>query len=217
MISEHNEIEAKLAAEGVTLEQFAGFMNKGVYHRYEVVSGPDTYYERDDAVVRHRIDRESGRHELTVKRRKSEKSTRDREEIDLHFGKKTAPKDVDAFLKAVGFVPVFVLVKVAYIYHVVDDMVPLTIVYYHVWKQDTTEYTLPPPGIVFTPPDDARTFIEVEAEKGSAARKKDAKALVEGWVRDIRDHMLVEHNITIGEALNDSLYELYSGKRYQTV
>lgn len=208
MISKHNEIEAKLAADDVTLDDFRFFMNDNNFTRYELVSGPDTYYEQGDNVVRHRMDRRDGRHELTVKRRKSADSTRDREEIDLHFDQETEPRDVDAFLKATGFVPVFTLVKVAHIYWLEVEGIPLTVVFYEVWQQEPRPLPCP---ILNQPVPGARRFIEVEAEKGADVKKGDAKAVINRWVRRFQEHL------GVGEPLNESLYEIYSGKRYQSV
>lgn len=205
MISEHNEIEAKMAADGVANDAFWQWMVQKRFWKSEIVAGPDTYYERDDSVVRHRSDRRDGSHELTVKRRKSTKSTRDREEIDLHFAKRTQGKDVDAFLKATGYTPVFTLVKIAHIFWVEDDDVPLTVVIYDVWQQ--------PPGKppLKRPPADAKRFIEVEVEKGSTIAKFYAKTVLDKWVKELRQQF------GLSEPLNDSLYEIYSGKRYSTV
>jgi hypothetical protein len=90
VISQHDEIEAKMSADGVDVAAFKAYMNKEFdVVRYEFVQGPDRYYESGPNVVRHRIKHNVKGHELTVKRRKSTGSTRDRQEIDLHFSKKT--------------------------------------------------------------------------------------------------------------------------------
>lgn len=202
MISEHNEIEAKMSADHVPFDAFRRFIAAfpGM-DQYIHIVGPDRYYESGVNVVRHREDRKDKRHELTVKRRKSDGSTRDRVEIDLHFGKKTAPKDVDAFLLATGFTKVFTLVKEAHIYWVqLTDNLKATFVIYDVWKEDDDGKR-----------SDLRRFIEVEAEKGSAVTAETAKRHLRSQVK------LLQAQFGLGEPLNDSLYELYSGKKYQTV
>jgi adenylate cyclase class IV len=116
MIHEHNEIEAKLAADEVLVSDFCKLMFAQMPTKYECVTGPDTYYRQGENVIRHREKKNSKTHELTVKRRKSTKSTRDREEIDLHFAHNTGVLDVRAFLAATGFEKEFQLVKTAHIF-----------------------------------------------------------------------------------------------------
>jgi adenylate cyclase class IV len=202
MISEHNEIEAKMAAGTVDTDRFLKWMFSQPYiERYIHVTGPDRYYENGPNVVRHREDRADGRHELTVKLRKSDGSTRDRLEIDLHFGKKTKPKDVDAFLKATGFTKVFTLVKEAHIFWVrLTDDVLTTFVIYDVWRdKGDGEKTEP------------HRFIEVEVEKGSDVTADTAKRHLRAQVK------LLQAQFELSEPLNESLYEIYSGKKYQQV
>jgi adenylate cyclase class IV len=199
VISEHDEIEAKLAADKIDLQIFKSFVwSTAEVEKFLHVIGPDRYYESGVNVVRHRQDRQDGRHELTVKRRKSDISTRDRVEIDLHFGKKTQPNDVDAFLRAVGFSHVFTLIKEAHIFWLrVSPNLILTCVLYDVWREDEPTYR--------------RRFIEIEAEKGSDVSPETAKKHVRRWVN------MLNNEFDLGEPLNDSLYEIYSGKRYQSV
>jgi adenylate cyclase class IV len=202
MISEHDEIEAKLAADHVPVPEFRRWMTaEAGLERYLHIIGPDRYYESGPNVVRHREDRQDGRHELTVKRRKSDGSTRDRLEVDLHFGKKTKPKDVDVFLKATGFTHVFTLTKEAHIFWVkVTENLTVTYVIYDVWREGSDSKKL-----------DTKRFIEVEAEKGSDVTADTAKRHVRALVKSLQEQF------RLGEPLNDSLYEIYSGKRYQTV
>lgn len=198
MISEHNEIEAKLDAPFVSFDAFKKFAlgTLGV-ERYEVITGtPDVYYEAGANVVRHRIN--PSRHELTVKRRTSTGSTRDREEIDLHFAKKTQPEDTAAFLRAVGFKEAFTLVKEAHIFWVrLSPQLQATFVIYDVWRAEE--------------PTKKRRFVEIEAEKGSPCTPETGKRHVRAWVKKLQDRF------DLGEPLNESLYEIYSGKRYQSV
>ena len=198
MISEHNEIEAKMAAEGVAFDVFKRYiMETYEVERYEVVAGtPDVYYESGANVVRHRIN--PGRHELTVKRRTSTGSTRDRLEVDLHFGKKTNPEDVGAFLRAVSFEEAFTICKEAHIFWArLSPQLQATFVIYDVWRAEE--------------PGKRRRFIEVEAEKGSPCTPETAKRHVRRCVSNLQGRF------KLAEPLNDSLYELYSGKRYQSV
>jgi adenylate cyclase class IV len=202
MVSEHDEIEAKLAADNVSVSEFRRWMSAEVgLEQYLHIIGPDHYYESGPNVVRHREDRKDGRHELTVKRRKSGGSTRDRLEIDLHFGKKTKVDDVAAFLKATGFTHVFTLVKEAHIFWVkVTENITVTYVIYDVWRDAGDGKKL-----------DCKRFVEIEAEKGSDVTADTAKRHVRSLVRTL------QQQFRLGEPLNESLYEIYSGKRYQSV
>ena len=199
MISEHNEIEAKLEADDILVSDYCKYMFGTLPTRYECVTGPDTYYTNGLNVVRHREKLNSKTHELTVKRRKTSQSTRDREEIDLHFLERTGVEDVRAFLKATGFKKEFRLVKTAHIFWMTSNGVELTHVIYDVWRDDDGSIS------------QNKRFVEVEAEKGSDSTVAHAKREVNAWVK------------TLGEVfgprapLNDSLYEIYSGKKYLTV
>ncbi len=205
MISTHNEIEAKLSAENVAVQDFQAFIES----EYEiednkVIESPDGYYEQGPNVVRQRGATNDEDHELTVKLRKSDGSTRDRLEIDLHFSEETGAKDVVAFLESTGFKRVFTLTKKAYIYWVkLTNKVNASFVIYDVWQDDPTG-------------NECRTFnrkrfIEVEVEKGSDVESDTAK-------RHIREQVkILQTKFNLGEPLNESLYEIYSGRRYQTV
>lgn len=199
MINQHNEIEAKLAADEVAVGVFCKFIFSLLPNRYECITGPDTYYRQGENVVRHREKLNCKTHELTVKRRKSNESTRDREEIDLYFSDKSAVKDVQAFLAATGFEKEFKLVKTAHIFWLNWNGVELSIVIYDVWREENGKKEM------------ERRYIEVEAEKGSEATVAFAKKTVNEWVHILRS------NYSLREPLNESLYEIYSGKRYQLV
>lgn len=204
MIDEHNEIEAKLAADKVAVNAFLEKMFFYGIHQFEIETyahaiGSDVYYKQGDAVVRHRKDDTAGWQELTVKRRKSATSTRDREEIDLSFADKTAYRSVEAFLLATGFKKVFKLIKDAHIFEVkLTPRLKATFVLYDVWDEANPHTT-------------KRRFIEIEAKKGSDITVQTAKVHVSGWEKELRDEWKLD------AALNESLWEIYSGERYQTV
>lgn len=197
MISEHNEIEAKLAADGVG----EGFFKRYVMENYDVeifksIVSPDDYYESGPYVLRHRRD-PGGKHELTVKRRKSEGSTRDREEIDLFFQDRTRHEDVAALLRAVGFTRAFTITKEAQIFWIqLTPNVRASIVMYDCWSDiDPVK----------------RRFVECEVEKGSDVTVDTAKRHIRSLVKALQDEF------KLGEPLNESLYEIYSGRRYAVV
>jgi adenylate cyclase class IV len=202
MISEHDEIEAKLSAQLLDMKSFIGWMLQQPHiERYEhVENSPDDYYENGSAVVRHRgVD---GAHELTVKRRKSDSSTRDREEIDLHFTRKTAHKSVGAFLRATGYKLAFQLLKDAHIFWIKPTPnLSMTYVIYDVWDADGPRH-------------EARRFVEVEVEKGSRIQPETAKTYVRNAVKRMQAEMAPYLD---GDPLNESLYEIFSGKRYSSI
>jgi adenylate cyclase class IV len=198
LISEHIEIEAKLAADKVSLDDFKKFVMKLNFEQYITVTGPDSYYERGDEVVRHRMDQKDGRHELTVKKRYSDGSTRNRLEIDLHFPAtgKTKTEDVDAFLKATGYTKAFTLVKEAHIFWVkLSPSITSTLVVYSVWNEKT--------------PDQKRRYVEAEIEKGSDVTVETAKRQLSTLVKNM------QQELGLKEPLNESLWEIFSTKRYQ--
>lgn len=205
MIDAHNEIEIKLDATGVDVEEFKQFVFKKNVSNFLCVLGPDTYYENEngDRVVRHRKSkRADGGHELTVKRRKSERSTRDREEIDLFFDlNRTKQRDVEAWLAATGFKPVFTLTKQAHIFHVPYVGFAVSAVIYDVCEGAFD-------------PDKARRFIEVEVEKGGEISVDSAKRLLGAWLAELKVAFPV---LADRQPLNDSLYEIFSGKKYLVV
>lgn len=202
MLSEHEEIEAKLEADSVNREVFEAW----IWNRYKVTKllrggGPDTYYENAaGAVVRHRIAGDGSHHELTVKKRRSGISTRSRVEVDLHFGKKTQPDSVEAFLEATGYERKLQLMQDATVLWIqevgVRGAVPLAVSIYDVWR-------------VTAPVKSRRRFVEVEAEKGSDVLRSTALIAVEDVVKVLREEF------GLAEPLNVSLWELYSGSKYQ--
>lgn len=197
-IHEHNEIEAKLAADNVEPQDFLRWMYQQPHiELYKHIISPDEYYECGSSVVRLR-GATTDRFELTVKKRKSDGSTRDRLEIDLHFAPGTTPDDVRAFLEATGYKKAFTITKEAHIFWVkLTEAVEASFVIYDVWQNKNRL--------------DYRRFIEVEIEKGSDITPDTAKRHIRSIVKTM------QQEFKLGEPLNESLYEIYSGKKYQTV
>lgn len=199
-IHEHNEIEVKLPANRVDVDAFRAFCFGHKPVKYTIVSEtPDTYWEQGANVVRHR-DNLDGTHELTVKRRKSDASIRDRLEVDLHFAQGTRPPDVEAWLMQAGFRRAFTLTKTAHIFWFRQKRHHVTVVIYDVWRVGEDGERL-----------DERRFIEVEAEKGSEVSVEAAKRHLRAWVS------MIDCEFDVGEPSNESLWEIYSGKRYGLV
>lgn len=201
MVSNTTEIEAKLAADHVTFEAFEAFIEKTfeVEDKIEVL-GPDDYYTNGKQVLRHRKDRSDGSHELTIKQRKSETSTRDRLEIDLKFKTKaTSEAEVAEFIDALGYTKVFTVIKNAIIYDIqATSRLAISLVIYDCW-------------IVGKKAKSLKRFIEIEASKGSDVTHETAKRHVREWCNELR------YKFELGEPLNQSLWEIYSGKPYPMV
>lgn len=208
---QHSELEVKYAADSLTIAQFEDFLSgradRFPLQRKIVVTGTDIYYERGRDVVRQRMG--DGCNELTVKVRKSRKSIQDRHEVDLSFAEKTRPIDVQQFLKLTGWKESVSLVKTSYIYFFrrpanlylrerprEEQYVDFDIAVYDV--------TLSPPGLHAT-----RRFMEVEIHKDSPvdmdARVEELRLLKTSFPSALK----------LGEPLNESLYEIYSGKKYR--
>lgn len=202
----HSEIEHKYEGEDVSDNAFAVACQLRQPERFLHVSGPDAYYEQGTNVIRHRLSGGAG--ELTVKRRKSTDSTEDRQEIDLFFSPKNSIIDVQAFLAATGWNRTFTIMKDCRIYWFPPEAseqfggkAEVSVVLYDCWRVGDGRDG-----------EDRRRIVEVEIEKGSKVSKKVARSILLGW-RDF----LIANGVRLGDRINDSLYEMYSGKKYGTV
>lgn len=196
MISNHNEIETKLDATGVSVTKFAEWCQSQDPRDSREVMGPDYYYRMEDRVLRHRVQEKgkeasAGHHELTVKLRKSDRSTRDRLEIDLPFNTFSVKvEDVSGFVEAIGYRKEFVLTKIAHIFEYQRVIVAI----YDVHQNDDARWY---------------RFIEIEARKGEDITPDHAKKLVGAWTQKIAEQFGIENR-----PMNDSLYEFFSGRKY---
>jgi adenylate cyclase class IV len=194
----HRECEIKLAADDVPVDEFVRWCFAKKPTRYMQGVGPDTYYGQGQNVVRHRKNGE-GAGELTVKRRTSTRSTKDRLEIDLRFNDLTKVDDVERFLIATGWKPEFTVVKSFHIFWFEAEFPSLEVVLYDV----RCTY----PNGKSTP---SRRFVEVEVSKKDSGHVRGFYAL-EDWEKQLREQF------NIGATQSESLYEIYSGKRYGLV
>lgn len=219
----HSELEVKFAADlngtstTALIDAFERLIDKdGLGSSVDTdgkieVSGTDIYYKRGRDVVRQRIGHtEFPSNELTVKVRKSKKSIEDRHEVDLTFDKKTRPIDVQQFLKLTGWKEEVSLVKTNHIYFFKEKgwngMRVDTPEKDQWWGFDVAIYdvTLSPPGL-----HESRRFVEIEIHK-DGPMPMDARA----------HHLkLLSHSLKmglgLGEPLNESLYEIYTGNKYR--
>lgn len=205
MSDQFSEIEVKYDAKNVDVEKFLDWCMSHRPARYERVEGPDVYYEQGDNVVRHRHHAGPDRcGEVTVKKRKGSRSIMDRLEINLRFEAGTGVTAVDAFLQATGWTKAFKLCKDAHIFWFKKGQEHATLVVYSVGKE-----TIENGEIKLV---ECRRFVEIEIEASSGLESRAAKDALRRWRKQ-----LLEAFPDLGDPLNDSLYEIYSGKRYQLV
>lgn len=192
MPDQHSEVELKFDAINVDQNSFMAFCLSYKPIKYVKAISPDVYWEQGDNIVRHRHKFQGGAGELTVKLRRSKASTTDRMEVDLTFDHTIAKGDVEKFLEASGWKKSFTLFKDADIFYFDGGSCPVTVVLYSVVSQSGP----------------TRKFLEIEAEKGTSTSINQSKRIVRKWRR------LLEKDFKIGKPLNQSLYEIYSGKSY---
>lgn len=197
-MAKHKEIEVKWAAEGVERNSFnrqlRGLLKAlGCSYKFLRVKGPDTYFTRWTDVVRHRISKNT--HELTIKLRIYKKSIKARKEVNVRLAQDQPIEDVVEFLACLGFKQKIRLVKDCDIYFVVlPNGVHASIVWY----------------VVEDEAGDLQRFIEVEIEGQSHHR---SLAVLDFWCKRIEKL----YGLTKRDRSDDSLYELYTGKRYRNV
>lgn len=187
-----------MAADEVDRDAFNRFCLAKVPTKFLHVIGPDTYYVQGKNVLRHRKNGE-GAGELTVKRRTSKKSTRDRLEIDLRFSSSTTPEDVTQFLSATGWKSQFTVIKSCDIFWFENSFPYMEAVIYDV-------RAVFPNG----KETQSRRFLEVEVHKKHSGHVRALYSLKE-WERDLRK------NFQVGDTQSKSLYEIYSGRSYGMV
>ena len=193
----HRELELKFEADTVDLEVFKKWCFGLEPEEYLHTGGPDVYYSQGPNVLRHRNNGE-GAGELTVKRRTSRKTTTDREEIDLRFAAHVTVEDVEKFLQATGWKPMFTVIKDCHIF-AFKETPGVEIVIYDV----RCVY----PNGEETP---LRRFAEIEIHKADS-NSPHALSTLKEWERSMHEEI---PGLT---RCSESLYEIYSGKRYGLV
>lgn len=144
------------------------------------------------SVVRYR--RSPNMHQLTVKKRLSDKCTKNREEADIEFLRKTPQEDIETFLGLAGYARDFTLIKKCQIYWVRNEIGLAVPVIYDIWRGEQKG--------------EPRRFIEIEAEKGQSPEVCDR--LLAFW----SDVFRRVFELTDADREHLSLYEIYSGRRY---
>ena len=197
-MARHKEIETKWNAESVKKEDFAKNMRKYLkdnsYSFTDLQVGGYDYYYRSKGgyVLRHRTGADSN--ELTVKARIKSNSIKIRKEVNVKISEEATPLDVSAMFKLLGFKQEFAIYKSCDILFVKDKNAEVSIVWYKVTKSG----------------DRLRTFMEVEVDW---VPQKESVRILNKWTK------IVEHLFKLGpeHVSPDSLYEIFSGKRYRKV
>lgn len=197
--AQHRELEIKMGADGVNIKAFKRWCFDLDPSKYLHVIGPDVYYTQGKNVLRHRQPGQGGPGELTVKRRTSHKSTRDRLEIDLGLKDDVEIDDVGRFLEATGWKKKFTVIKDCHIFWFEDRTPGVEAVLYNVRcilpnGKETRE----------------RAFTEFEIHKAHSHHPR-AMTTLKDWER------MARAEFELGPVLNESLYEIFSGARYGLV
>jgi adenylate cyclase class IV len=162
---------------------------RGKKFRKLTVAGFDYYYKSNRGVPRHRHG--STTNELTIKARLSKKSTTRRREINLKLAKETSPIQVQDFMRELGITKILPIHKDCDIYFIQEGRYIVDVVWYRVTVDGAP----------------TRDFLEVEVHEAPVA---DSLKILGRWKKWMYD----EFGITNKDIENESLYEIYSGKRY---
>lgn len=193
-LARHKEIEVKWKADQVGREEFnkklRAYLDARYMYRFVRVSGPDTYFSDESGrTVRHRISRNT--HELTSKMRLNRRSILSRKEVNVKLDRKQPVSDVFEFLSMLGLKMAVPLRKSCDIYFISGPKTHLSIVWYRVKRRGKRD----------------RVFVEVEVEGLSHKR---SLAAIRPWVGRLQRMLGLRRR----DVSNESLYELYTGKRY---
>ena len=197
------EIETKWSGAKVSRRKFKKFVLRTIAdlksvkdYKFKNSGGPDYYFVNSLGYVARHRDSEDCK-ELTVKARVAADDIKIRVEhnIPLDLEKATA-KTVHAFLRTSGYLKTLTITKNCDIYLISSkgSRVKTTVVWYEVSSKGFKN----------------RQFIEVEVDHGS---KKERLKILKMWTRLIRKHLGLKDK----DICKDSLYEIYSNKRYLMV
>lgn len=199
-MGKHEEIEIKWNAFSTELKRpvertaFNAAIKKyvrGKKYRKVVVAGFDYYYTSPEGdAPRHRHGAITN--ELTIKARLSKKSTTIRREINVKLAKETSPIEVQAFMTEIGFDKCLPIHKDCDIYFIEEFGVIVDVVWYRV-TCGTHQ---------------VRDFLEVEVHESTKKKSMEVLGKWKSWLHR-------EFGVTDKDIVNQSLYEIYSGKTYK--
>jgi len=196
-VAKHKEIETKWNANQVKRPVFLKKIKNHIRTNklkfdYLFAAGYDYYYvNKEGRAPRHRIGATTN--EITCKARLSDKSIEVRKEINIPLARDASPYDVQAFFELIGFKRTTPLYKTCDIFFIQDGEASVDIVWY---KTTAKDHKIP------------KVFVEVEIA-GLPTRK--SKKLLKKWKRTMKDL----YGLTDDDISPDSLYEIYSGKKYR--
>jgi hypothetical protein len=192
-----SEVEIKLDATGLDPRAFMAFVVSQDVHleRVKIIQGKDTFYRKENDVVRYRCDGQERISFLTVKKRKSASSILDRIEVDVPLKEGTPPETVEAFFEVSGWTKEFSINKDYHFFNVdgVSDSgahYKACIAMYDVWGKSSSN---------------KKRFLEVEIERESDCSSYEAVKILNEWLVNIKKSLLPD-----AKPLNLSLYEFYS-------
>lgn len=190
----NKEVEIKWNAEKVSRTSFnsevVNHLRKNALD-YELitVSGFDYYYSsKQGYVARHRSG--VGSNELTTKSRLSKTTITIRKEINIKLPVEVSPLEIKELMFELGFRKVLPIFKICDIYVIQDGKCTVDIVWYIASCRKKPSVTL------------------VEVEVHGASPTKSLKILNK-WKK-----LLLKLHLTDKQIIPDSLYEIFSGKRY---
>lgn len=198
-MNRHSELEIKFRAEGIDplslkrLMADGGALYEAGYRYFKPffkIEGMDFYYGQGKNALRHRFDGKEGFNTLTVKKRKSKKSLKDRHEVDLKMenGQMSA-LDIKAFLLLSGWKELFRLRKRYWIAHI-QSLKTKAIICLALYD-------------VSSPGKKTRRFLEAEVERDSDVPVPVGKKELKFFEEFLRKHYGLDSPV------NKSLYEYY--------
>jgi len=187
------EIETKWNAEKIKRADFnsilVGYLGKS--HKFKNAAGFDYYYlSSSKDVWRHRISADTN--ELTIKARLTSSSTKVRKEANILLAKECSVTDIAGILSLADAKMDVAVFKDCDIYFVRSGHTEISIVWYKVKCQGFAE----------------RVFAEVEVH--GLSEKKSLKVL-HRWHKIMKKLF----GLTNDHIVQESLYEIYSGRRYK--
>lgn len=197
-MAKYKEIEVKWCSDHVPRDEFnlklRRFLASQEYlYKLVRVEGPDTYFsDTSGRTIRHRKSRNT--HELTSKQRLHKKSIKARKEVNVRLALNQPVEDVFELLGMLGLNKEFTLTKDCDIYFISGNVAHVSIVWYKVQTEGH----------------DAKVFIEVEVE--GLSHNKSLKVL-RWWIKKLQSM----YDLSSKHVSDESLYEIYSGKRYVRV
>jgi len=185
------ELEIKLDASGLDEKAFCRWLMDKEPVKYIKVEGADHFFRREDDVIRHRIPPDEPS-QLTIKKRTSAVSIRERKEVDLEIPN-TSVDLIEDFIGMAGYLPDIKLHKQAKVFWFSSKKEKAVVSFY------TAQ--------LLNSPASSRKIVEVEIEKGSPVSVETAKGYLTKWVQEINAQFKVDL-----KPLNFSLYEMFSSK-----